>query len=272
MRADGPTVQSTPPGLPIVGKRVPRAGHLRKTPRNARVLGTGGAGVLTQAPKNRQLAGRSASRGGTRCATTAARARSPGSERAASGSGRTPIGLSPSPGSSAAAARFRRERSARRPGVAPGAVDTQRPSDTLANRKTFVISIGSASFFPPESCCEARSSTVLADEFRRRPAKWKGSSFVFRETASARRRFGAEVARPVHSFRSRIAAKRPRPHPLVDAREASPAVRIVLTDPGSCCWTPTKRAFSRCGMRLAGTSGMEASWLAAGLANEEMGR
>lgn len=95
---------------------------------------------------------------------------------------------------------------------------------------------------------------------------------MVREMASASRKFGAEIARPVHLLRRKNPTIRVRDNALECAFAGFPGLRIVSADPDTCCWTPTKHGFSRCGMRLAGTSGIEGSRLAVGLANEEMGR
>jgi len=235
MRADWTTVQFGPHRLPIVGKPVPRGDDVRKTPRSAWVRDPRGAGLLTPAPKNRQHGRRSASRGGTRYATTAA-----GPPAAAPDAGaRRRVGASRSSRDGrrrcAATANARGERNPQGRDSRFGPVDTQRPSDTLANLKTYGISIGSASFYPPASCSEAlprRSWRMDSDDGRRSgrgvlswSAKWRqraanserrsrGPSTYF--VGKARRSGSAITLSNAHSRASRaFESFPPTPTPVV---------------------------------------------------------
>lgn len=173
MLRDGDLRSAEPGGLPILGKPVPRGGKCRNSRRTACRNSSPGADDLTPVPKNRQIAGSFAPRGGT--------ARADFSRAASAPAARPPV--------------------PRRPPIAPcrppascgcmpknlsgartcigscgwSSVDSAPASDRLENWKTGGISIGSASSAPPSPFALWRS----IDDLRR--------------AGRARRRTGREV-------------------------------------------------------------------------------
>ena len=168
--------------LPNLGNPFPQATPCCSSQRSLRRLVAHSAGELTQAPNNRQLRRRFASRGGTPATGNRSAARffsvrpgkggrrdRPAREAVA---GTIPVELK----------NFSECAELPRPG-SPPAVDTLGASDRLENRKTCGISIGSALFIPPAK----RFSALFRRTSRQRHAKFDRTDGETLQWATGRR-------------------------------------------------------------------------------------
>jgi hypothetical protein len=223
MFADVSNVQIGHYRLPILGKSIPLASMHRSSCRGSPGRTRNFAGELTPPPKYWQLERRFASRGGTQPANAAAGVRprvrrsqwrrrdpaEPAGESDCSSSGEAGV--------------LRCQRTPLCVVWSRVPVDTLTASDTLPNLKTYGISITSASFCPPVSCCAAllrRSWRLVSGDDRRsgrgvlswsamrRRGNWESANSA--QTSNARstysvgetqRSYGAEtVLRPAWAF------------------------------------------------------------------------